>query len=68
MTMYETVEAARTALNSEAGQALTEKLIEQVKQQNPEITMKDWKEIQARFLAYMTIKMAQEVIREGRTA
>lgn len=57
------IEAARKAMNSEAGQKITEKLIEEVKKQNPNITMKEWKEIQSRFLAYMTITMTKEIAR-----
>ena len=62
METYETItKAAQKALNSEAGQKLTEKLIEEVVKQNPNITMEEWKEIQTRFLAYTAIKMTQEL-------
>lgn len=55
--------AAAAALNSEAGQELTDKLLRQVITKNPNTTPEEWKEIQARFLAYMTIRMAQEINR-----
>ncbi len=54
------LEAMRNALNSEAGQELTTKLIEAVKAQNPNTTMAEWKDIQARFLAYMTVTAIRE--------
>ena len=63
MNIQEITMAMAMAMNSEAGQKITEKLIEEVKKQNPNITMQEWKEIQSRFLAYMTIKMTKEIAR-----
>lgn len=63
MNIQEITMAMAKAMNSEAGQKITEKLIEEVKKQNPNITMQEWKEIQSRFLAYMTIKMTKEIAR-----
>lgn len=61
MTLEEIVKAAQTAMNTEIGQELTGKLMEKVLEQNPDTTVKEWEDIKARFLAYMTITMAREV-------
>lgn len=61
MKLEEIVKAAQTAMNTEAGQELTGKLMEKVLEQNPDTTVKEWEDIKARFLAYMTITMAREV-------
>lgn len=60
LTVENVVNAAVKAMNSEAGQALTEKLITEVLKKNPNMTMKEWKETQVKFLAYMTITMVKE--------
>ncbi len=61
MKLEEIVKAAQIAMNTEAGQELTGKLMEKVLEQNPDTTVKEWEDIKARFLAYMTITMAREV-------
>ena len=61
MKLEEIVKAAQIAMNTEAGQELTGKLMEKVLEQNPDTTVKEWEDIKARFLVYMTITMAREV-------
>lgn len=46
--------------NTEAGQEITEKLIEIVKASNPNITMEEWREVQRDFLSWIFFQFMKD--------
>lgn len=57
-------EAVRTALNSEAGQELTGRLLEEVTKRNQSLTAEEWEGIKQEFMVYMF----REMIRNNKEA
>lgn len=60
-------EAERTALNSPAGQELTQKLLEMKLAQNPNITPEEWSRTKSEFMTFIFftfVKETPEAMRE----
>lgn len=60
-------EAERTALNTPAGQELTQKLLEMKLQQNPGLTPEEWAETKSQFMTFifaMFVKENPEAMKE----
>lgn len=51
--------AERTALNSPAGQELTQKLLEMKLQQNPNLTPEEWAETKSQFMTFIFAMFVQ---------
>lgn len=51
---------ARVLNNTEEGQAITEKLIEIVKANKPDVSMTEWREIQRDFLTWLFFNFMNE--------
>lgn len=59
--------AERKALNSEAGQKLTEKLLEMKLAENPNMTAEEWKQTKSEFMTfifYQFVKQTPEAMKE----
>lgn len=54
-------EAERTALNSPAGQELTQKLLEMKLAQNPNMTPEEWVQTKSEFMTFMFAVFVHEV-------
>lgn len=54
-------EAERTALNSPAGQELTQKLLEMKLAQNPNMTPEEWAQTKSEFMTFMFAVFVSEV-------
>lgn len=54
-------EAERTALNSPAGQELTQKLLEMKLAQNPNMTPEEWAQTKSEFMTFMFAVFVREV-------
>ena len=54
-------EAERTALNSPAGQELTQKLLEMKLVQNPNLTPEEWQNTKSQFMIFMFATFVKEV-------
>ena len=54
-------EAERTALNSPAGQELTQKLLEMKLVQNPNMTPEEWAQTKSEFMTFMFAVFVHEV-------
>lgn len=54
-------EAERTALNSPAGQELTQKLLEMKLAQNPNMTLEEWTQTKSKFMTFMFAVFVREV-------
>ncbi len=60
-------EAERTALNSPAGQALTEELLKMKLAQNPNMTVEEWVKTKSEFMTFlfaMFVKESPEAMQE----
>ena len=53
-------EAERTALNSPAGQELTQKLLEMKLAQNPNMTPEEWQNTKSQFLTFLFVMIVKE--------
>ena len=58
-------EAERSALNSPAGQELTQKLLEMKLAQNPNMTPEEWAQTKSEFMTFMFTVFVQEVTAYG---
>ena len=54
-------EAERSALNSPAGQELTQKLLEMKLAQNPNMTPEEWAQTKSEFMTFMFAVFVKEV-------
>lgn len=60
-------EAERKALNTEAGQELTEKLLQMKLKQNPNMTAEEWQQTKSEFMTfifYMFVRETPEAMKE----
>lgn len=55
------ITAETSALNSEKGQEILQKLLDEAKKQNPDLTAAEWSEIKKQFL----ISVFQEILKEN---
>ena len=53
-------EAERTALNSPAGQALTEELLKMKLAQNPNMTAEEWAKTKSEFMTFLFLTFVKE--------
>lgn len=53
-------EAERTALNSPAGQALTEELLKMKLAQNPDMTEEEWAQAKSDFMTFLFLSFVKE--------
>ena len=54
-------EVERTALNSPAGQELTQKLLEMKLAQNPNMTPEEWAQTKSEFMTFMVAVFVREI-------
>lgn len=55
------IEAAeRKALNSEAGQKMTNKLLEMKLAENPDMTAEEWKQTKSEFMTFLFLNFVKE--------